>query len=155
MSSKKLQSVQIKNRRAQFDYHVLKRFTAGLVLYGTEIKSIRAGKAGLADTYCLVQGGEVWVKNMYIAEYAFGSFRNHAPLRERKLLLNRREIRELANETKSPGITIVPLLLYINEKGLAKLDIALCRGKHDYDKRQGIKEREAKREMGRAFHKSY
>ena len=155
MSSKKLQSVQIKNRRAQFDYHVLKRFTAGLVLYGTEIKSIRAGKAGLADTYCLVQGGEVWVKNMYIAEYAFGSFRNHAPLRERKLLLNRREIRELANETKSPGITIVPLLLYLNEKGLAKLDIALCRGKHDYDKRQGIKEREAKREMGRAFHKSY
>lgn len=155
MSSKKLQSVQIKNRRAQFDYHVLKRFTAGLVLYGTEIKSIRAGKAGLADTYCLVQGGEVWVKNMYIAEYAFGSFRNHAPLRERKLLLNRREIRELANESKSPGITIVPLLLYINEKGLAKLDIALCRGKHDYDKRQGIKEREAKREMGRAFHKSY
>ncbi len=155
MSKQKSHSVQIKNRRAQFDYHVLKTFTAGLVLYGTEIKSIRAGKAGLADTYCLVQNGEVWVKNMYIAEYAFGSFRNHTPLRERKLLLNRREIRELSNESKSPGITIVPLLLYINDNGLAKLDIALCRGKHAYDKRQGIKEREAKREMGRAFHKAY
>ncbi|MBR1838265.1 MAG: SsrA-binding protein SmpB [Bacteroidaceae bacterium] len=155
MKQKKSPTVQIKNRRAQFDYHIVKRFTAGLVLYGTEIKSIRAGKAGLADTYCLVQNGEVWVKNMYIAEYAFGSFRNHIPLRERKLLLNRREIRELANEAKSPGITIVPLLLYINEKGLAKLDIALCRGKHDYDKRQGIKEREAKREMQRTFHRNY
>lgn len=155
MTPKKPQTPRIKNRRAQFDYHILKTFTAGLALYGTEIKSIRAGKAGLADTYCLVQGGEVWVKNMYIAEYAFGSFRNHTPLRERKLLLNRREIRELENESKSPGVTIVPLLLYINEKGLAKLEIALCRGKHDYDKRQSIKEREAKREIQRSFHKSF
>ncbi len=155
MSQKKQPNIQIKNRRAQFDYAIIKRFTAGLVLYGTEIKSIRAGKAGLADTYCLVQGGEVWVKNMYIAEYAFGSFRNHTPLRDRKLLLNRREIRELEHESRSPGITIVPLLLYINENGLAKLDIALCRGKRDYDKRQGIKDREAKREIQRTFHKSY
>lgn len=155
MKQKKSQTVRIKNRGAEFDYAVMKRFTAGLVLLGTEIKSIRAAKAGLADTYCLVQGGEVWVKNMYIAEYAFGSFRNHTPLRERKLLLTKREIRELAEETRSPGVTIVPLLLYIDEKGLAKLDIALCRGKHAYDKRQGIKEREAAREMGRAFQKSY
>ncbi|MBP3228037.1 MAG: SsrA-binding protein SmpB [Bacteroidaceae bacterium] len=152
MKQNKTQRILIKNRRALFDYHVLKRFTAGLVLYGTEIKSIRAGKAGLADTYCLVQQGEVWVKGMYIAEYAFGSFRNHTPLRDRKLLLNRREIRELASETKSPGVTIVPLELYINDKGLAKLDIALCRGKREYDKRETIKERESKRELQRTMH---
>ena len=152
MKQNKTQRILIKNRRAHFDYHVLKRFTAGLVLYGTEIKSIRAGKAGLADTYCLVQQGEVWVKGMYIAEYAFGSFRNHTPLRDRKLLLNRREIRELASETKSPGVTIVPLELYINDKGLAKLDIALCRGKREYDKRETIKERESKRELQRTMH---
>ena len=152
MKQNKTQRILIKNRRALFDAHVLKRFTAGLVLYGTEIKSIRAGKAGLADTYCLVQQGEVWVKGMYIAEYAFGSFRNHTPLRDRKLLLNRREIRELASETKSPGVTIVPLELYINDKGLAKLDIALCRGKREYDKRETIKERESKRELQRTMH---
>ena len=155
MSSKKLQSVQIKNRRAQFDYHVLKRFTAGLVLYGTEIKSIRAGKAGLADTYCLVQGGEVWVKNMYVARYMEGSYNNHLERRDRKLLLNRREISKLQQTVKTPGFSIVPTLLFIDDNGRAKLDIYTCRGKKEYDKRETLKAKDDRREMDRAFKKNY
>lgn len=143
--------ISIKNRRATFDYEVLERYTAGIVLVGPEIKSIRAGKTGLADSYCYFAGNELWVKNLYIAEYAFASFNRAPERRERKLLLNKRELRKLHNAVKSPGTTIVPLELYINERGLAKLVIAEARGKKNYDKRQSIKEREDKRSMARAM----
>ncbi len=143
--------INIKNKRATFDYELVETFTAGIVLTGTEIKSIRAGKASLADTYCLIENGEVWVKNMYVAEYEFGSYNNHVARRDRKLLLNRKEIQRLARSDKEAGFTIVPTRLYINERGLAKLVIALARGKKQYDKRQSIKEREDKRAMDRMF----
>ena len=143
-------SVIIKNRKAEFDYFFLSRFTAGIVLTGTEIKSIRQSRASLVDSYCYVQGREVWVKNMYIAEYAFGSYNNHNTRRDRKLLLNRREITRLEQQLKNPGLTIVPLQLYINEQGRAKLDIALARGKKMYDKRATMKDRDDRREMDRA-----
>ncbi len=145
--------VIIKNKRATFDYNILETFTAGIVLTGTEIKSIRLGKAGLTDTYCYVTNGEVWVKNMYIAEYFYGTYNNHEQRRDRKLLLNRKEIRRLEKDGKEAGFTIVPLKLFINERGLAKLVIGLCRGKKEYDKRQSIKEREDKRAMARMFEK--
>ena len=139
--------VNIKNRRATFDYTILDRYTAGIQLYGTEIKSIRESKASLADTYCQFVGNELWVKQMNIAEYCFGSYANHEVRRDRKLLLQRKELRKLQRQTKETGKSIIPLRLYINENGLAKLEIALCQGKHEYDKRQSIKERDDKREM--------
>lgn len=147
----KQQQINIKNKRASFDYEFVDTFTAGIVLTGTEIKSIRAGKASLVDTFCYITNGEVWVKNMYIAQYMQGSYNNHVERRERKLLLNRKEIRNLQNETKAPGFTIVPVRLFINGKGLAKMDIALARGKKEYDKRQTLKEKEDRREMDRAM----
>lgn len=143
--------INIKNRRATFDYAITETFTAGIVLTGTEIKSIRLGKASLADTYCYVHNGEVWVKNMYIAQYFYGTYNNHLERRERKLLLNRKEIRALSKAADSPGFTIVPLRLFINGKGLAKLVIGVGRGKKAYDKRQSIRERDDKRSMARAF----
>ncbi len=146
-------NVMIKNKRATFDYEFIDTYTAGIVLTGTEIKSIRAGKASLVDTYCYFTNGELWVKNMYVALYMEGSYNNHIERRERKLLLNRKELRNLEADTKAPGFTIVPVKLYINEKGLAKLDIALAKGKHEYDKRQSMKDKEDKREMARAFMK--
>ena len=148
---RKKSPVQIKNRKAAFEYFFIEEFTAGLVLTGTEIKSIRAGKASLVDTYCIIIGGEVWVKNMNIAQYFYGTYNNHAARRDRKLLLNRREIRRLQNAIKSPGTTIVPTLLFIDENGRAKLDIHLARGKHGYDKRETLKEKEDRREMDRAM----
>ena len=143
--------VDIRNKRATFDYIVLDRYTAGIVLTGTEIKSIRAGKAGLVDTFCYIHNGEVWVKNMYVAEYDRGSYGNHLPRRDRKLLLNRREIRALAEATKAPGFTLVPLRLFINDDGRAKVDVALCRGKKEFDKRASLREKEDRREMDRAI----
>ena len=144
-------TINIKNRKATFDYEIIETFTAGIVLTGTEIKSIRQGKCGLTDTYGMVVNGEVWVKNMYIAEYSYGSYNNHSTHRDRKLLLNRKEIRRIARDTQQPGIASVPLRLFINERGLAKLVIALGRGKRQYDKRQSIKEREDKRTIDRMF----
>ena len=144
-------NINIKNKRAEFDYFVLDRYTAGIVLTGTEIKSIRAGKAGLVDTFCYIHNHEMWVKNMYIAEYEFGSFGNHATRRDRKLLLNRKEILNLENETKSPGLTLVPLRLYSDENGRANLVIALCKGKKDYDKRATLRDKDDRREMDRAI----
>ena len=144
-------TVNIKNRKATFDYEIVETFTAGIVLTGTEIKSIRQGKVGLTDTYCAVINGEVWVKNMYIAEYSFGSYNNHMTHRDRKLLLNRKEIRRIAKDALQPGFSIVPLRLFNNERGLAKLVIATARGKKQYDKRQSIKEREDKRTIDRMF----
>lgn len=147
----KSSSINIKNKRATFDYQVIDKYTAGIVLTGTEIKSIRAGKAGLVDTFCYIHNNEVWVKNMYIAEYLFGSYNNHNARRDRKLLLNKKEIYNLQNDTKSPGYTIVPLKLFIDEKGLAKLDIGLCKGKKEYDKRASLKEKADRREMDRVI----
>lgn len=148
-SSIRSKSVNIKNKKAEFDYLVVDKYTTGIVLTGTEIKSIRAGKASLVDTFCYINNREVWVKNMYVAEYAFGSYNNHAARRDRKLLLQRKEIQQLERETASPGFTIVPLRLFIDENGRAKLVIGLCRGKKEYDKRQSLKEKDDRREMAR------
>ena len=145
--------INIKNRRATFDYAIGDTFTAGLVLTGTEIKSIRQGKASLADTFCYVDNGEVWVKNMYIAEYFYGTYNNHATRRDRKLLLNRKEIAKIEKSGKESGFTIVPLRLFINDRGLAKLVIGIARGKKEYDKRQSIKERDDKHAMARIMQK--
>lgn len=145
--------INIKNKRATYDYAIGDTFTAGLVLTGTEIKSIRQGKASLADTFCYVDKGEVWVKNMYIAEYFYGTYNNHATRRDRKLLLNRKEIVKLEKTGKETGFTIIPLRLFINDRGLAKLVIGVARGKKEYDKRQSIKEREDKRAMARIMQK--
>ncbi|WP_311489943.1 SsrA-binding protein SmpB [uncultured Alloprevotella sp.] len=153
MAGKKIVSsrINIKNKRAEHDYFIIDQYTAGIVLTGTEIKSIRAGKAGLVDTFCFISNNEIWVKNMYIAEYSFGSFNRHEIRRDRKLLLNKKEIRNLAEETKSPGQTIVPLRLFIDDNGRAKLVIGLCRGKKEYDKRETLKEKEGRREMDRVL----
>ncbi len=143
--------IEIKNKRAEHDYFILDTYNAGIVLCGTEIKSIRAGKAGLTDSFCYIRDGEIWAKNVYIAEYFYGSFYNHEAKRDRKLLLNRREIRRLAQETKNPGLSIIPLMLYIDENNRAKMKIGLVRGKKEYDKRQTLKEKEDKRMMAEKF----
>ena len=145
--------INIKNKRATFDYELLDTYTAGIVLTGTEIKSIRLGKASLVDTYCLLERGELWVRNMHIAQYFYGTYNNHEARRDRKLLLNRKELRKLTRATKETGFTIVPTRLFINEKGLAKLVIAVAKGKKQYDKRQSLKEKEDKRSMDRMFKK--
>lgn len=148
---RKKSPVQIKNRKAAFEYFFIEEFTAGLVLTGTEIKSIRAGKASLVDTYCTIIRGELWVKGMSISPYFYGSYNNHEQKRDRKLLLTRREINRLESATKQTGYTIVPTLIFIDDKGRAKVDIALCKGKKAFDKRQTLKEKEDRREMDRAM----
>lgn len=153
MKKMTFKEVNIKNRRATFDYAIGDTFTAGIVLTGTEIKSIRLGKASLVDTYCYIHNGEVWVKNMYVAEYFYGTYNNHTERRDRKLLLNHREIEKLEKANKEPGNTIVPLRLFINDRGLAKLVIGIGRGKKEFDKRQSIKERDDKRAIARMFQK--
>lgn len=145
--------INIKNKRATFDYSISDTYTAGIVLTGTEIKSIRLGKASLVDTFCYVINGEVWVKNMYIAEYFYGTYNNHEARRDRKLLLTKKEIAKIEKCGKETGYTIVPLRLFINGRGLAKLVIGIGRGKKEYDKRQAIKEREDKRSIARMFEK--
>lgn len=147
--------VNIKNKRASHDFLLMDKYTAGIVLTGTEIKSIRQGKASLVDTFCYVHNGEVWVKNMYVAQYKEGSYNNHVERRDRKLLLNAREIRKIQSTVKQPGFSIVPTLIFLNEKGLAKLDIYIARGKKEYDKRETLKEKEDRRDMQRAFKRSY
>jgi len=147
---RKKSPVNIKNKKASFEYFFVETFTAGIVLTGTEIKSIRLGKASLVDTFCYINNHEVWVKGMNISPYFYGSYANHEARRTRKLLLNRREIKRLEAEIKTPGYTIVPLLVFIDEHGRAKMDIALARGKKMYDKRQTLKEKEDRREMDRA-----
>ena len=141
--------VNIKNKRATFDYELIDTYTAGIVLTGTEIKSIRLGKASLVDTFCYFANGELWVKNMHVAEYFYGS--DHNARRERKLLLTRKELEKLERTSKDPGFTIVPVRLFINEKGLAKLVVALAKGKKQYDKREALKEKADKRDMERMF----
>ena len=143
--------INIKNKKAKFEYEFSEKFTAGLQLYGTEIKSIRAGKASIVEGYCYVNNGEVFIKNMYISEYEQGSYNNHEPRRDRKLLLNRNEIDKLVKKKKDVGLTIVPISLFINGKGYAKLDIALAKGKKLHDKRHVLKAKDDKRRMDRAM----
>lgn len=151
MGARKTTNINIKNKKATFDYELLDTYTAGIVLTGTEIKSIRQSKASLADTYCAFINGELWVKGMHIAEYFYGSYNNHQAKRDRKLLLTGKELRKLATDSKNPGFTIVPTRMFINEKGLAKVVIALARGKHQYDKRDSLRENDDRREMARAM----
>lgn len=151
MKQKISNNIQIKNKRATFDYELLETFTAGIVLTGTEIKSVRLGKASLVDTHCIVERGELWVKNMYIAEYFYGTYNNHNARRDRKLLLHKKELRKLEDAAKNSGFTIIPTRLFINDRGLAKVVIAIAKGKKEYDKRDSLRERDDKREMDRAF----
>jgi len=146
---RKKSPVQVKNKKASFEYFIIEELTAGIVLTGTEIKSIRLGKASLVDTFCYINRGEIWVKGMNISPYFYGSYNNHEARRDRKLLLNKREIRRLESATRQTGYTIIPLLVFIDDKGRAKMDIALCKGKKLYDKRETLKEKEDKREMDR------
>lgn len=143
--------VVIKNKKASFDYEFIDVYTAGVVLVGTEIKSLRLGKASLVDAYCYIHKGELWMKNANISEYFYGSYNNHNARRERKLLLNRKELRQIEDYVKTPGITIVPTKMFINERGLAKIAIAVAKGKKLYDKRASLKERDDRREMDRAM----
>lgn len=141
--------INIKNKRATFDYEILDRFVAGILLGGTEIKSIREGRASLVDSYCYFISGELWVKGMNIAEYFYGTFNNHQPTRERKLLLQKKELYKLERKTKESGLTIIPLRMFINERGFAKLEIALAKGKKQHDKRETLKQKDASREIDR------
>lgn len=148
---RKKSPVSIRNKKASFEYFFVETYTAGIVLTGTEIKSIRLGKASLVDSYCYIHNGEIWVKGMNISPYFFGSYNNHEAKCDRKLLLTKREIRKLQEATKQVGFTIVPTLVFIDAKGRAKVDIALAKGKKEYDKRQTLKEKEDRREMDRAM----
>lgn len=142
-------NISIKNRKASFEFELIERFTAGMQLAGTEIKSIRNSKVNLTDSYCQFISGELYVKNMHISEYELGTCNNHMAKRDRKLLLTRKELQKLAKKVKESGFTIIPVKLFVNEKGLAKLEIALARGKKVYDKRESIKEKDSKRDMDR------
>lgn len=150
---RKQSPVNIKNKRASFEYFFIETYTAGIVLTGTEIKSIRLGKASLVDSFCFINNGEIWVKGMNISPYFYGSYNNHEAKRDRKLLMTKREIRKLTAATKQSGYTIVPILMFIDDHGRAKVDIALCKGKKVYDKRETLKEKEDRREMERAVKK--
>lgn len=141
--------ISIKNRKAEFEYHLISAFTAGIVLTGTEIKSIRAGKVNLTDSYCSFINGELWAHNIHISEYANGSYNNHEPKRDRKLLLNKKELKKIQSKLNDRGMTIIPTRMWINENGYAKLDIALARGKKMFDKRESIKEKDQRRAVAR------
>ncbi|HPT14019.1 MAG TPA: SsrA-binding protein SmpB [Bacteroidales bacterium] len=141
--------ISIRNKKAGFEYFLLEQFTAGLVLTGTEIKSIREGKANLTDSYCAFDNGEIFVLNMHIAEYKYGNQFNHEPKRPRKLLLTKREMRKLATKLKDKGITIIPVELFLNDEGFAKLTIAIAKGKKLYDKRETLKSKDQQREIDR------
>lgn len=149
----KQQAINIKNKRATFDYELIETFTAGIVLTGTEIKSIRLGKASLVDTFCMLEKGEMWVRNMNISEYFYGSYNNHSARRERKLLLTKKELKKIQRLVKETGYTIVPTRLFLTDKGLAKVNIAIAKGKKEYDKRQSLREKDDKRMMDRMMKK--
>ena len=148
---RKKSPVQIRNKKASFEFFFIDTYTAGIVLTGTEIKSIRMGKASLVDAFCYINNGEIWVKGMNVSPYFYGSYNNHEAKRDRKLLLNKREIYRLQEATKQVGYTIVPTLICIDKHGRAKIDIALAKGKKEFDKRQTLKEKEDRREMDRAI----
>jgi SsrA-binding protein len=143
------EQVRIKNRKASFEYFLLEKFIAGIVLTGTEIKSIRQGKASLSEAFCVFNQDELFIRDMHIAEYTFGTHNNHEPKRDRKLLLNARELKKLRTKFNEKGLAIIPVLMFINEKGLAKVEIALAKGKHHYDKRESLKKKDMKREIDR------
>jgi len=143
--------ISIRNKKAYFEYHILEKFTAGLQLLGTEIKSIRQAKANINDAFCAYLGDGLFVRNMHIAEYSHGSFYNHESKRDRKLLLNKKELKKLRDKSEEKGFTIVPLALFISERGFAKLEIGLAQGKKSFDKRDSIKDRESKIELDRAM----
>lgn len=145
------EQVNIRNKKASHDYEFLEKFVAGIQLTGTEIKSIRLGKASLVDSFCYFTNGELFVKNMHVAEYYWGNLNNHDPKRDRKLLLNKKELDKIFRRSQEKGLTIVTIHLFLNEKGLAKLEIALAKGKKEFDKREDLKHKEAKREMDRAM----
>ena len=142
-------NIVIKNKKASHDYEFLDKFIAGIVLSGTEIKSLRLGKATISDSYCFFNSGELFIKGMHIAEYWWGNLNNHDPLRERKLLLTTRELRKIERKTKESGLTIIVVKVFINNRGLAKAEIAISRGKKEYDKRETLKRKDATREMDR------
>lgn len=144
-----MKSVEIKNKRAKFDYEWLDTYTAGLQLVGTEVKSIRMGKASIAEAYCYMTGGELFIKGMHVTEWSHGNIFNHDPIRERKLLLSKRELDKIDKALKDQGTTVVPTKLFISEKGWIKLNIAVAKGKKNYDKRQSLKEKDAKRDLAR------
>jgi SsrA-binding protein len=141
--------IVIRNKKASHDYEFLEKYVAGIRLTGTEIKSIRLGKAALTDSFCLFHDGELYLKGMHIAEYYWGNLNNHDPLRERKLLLTKRELRKIERKVKESGNTIIAIRVFLNDRGLAKVEIALARGKREYDKRQTIKKKDLEREMER------
>ncbi len=140
---------ELKNRQAFHEYFIDARYEAGMVLLGTEVKSLRAGKASFNDSYCIIHKGEVWVKSLHIAEYSHGTVNNHDPLRDRKLLLQKREIRRLESKLKEKGYTLVPLRIFFNEKNLLKMEIGLARGKKMHDKRETLRQKDAERELKR------
>jgi SsrA-binding protein len=142
-------NIVIKNRKASFEYEIIESLEAGIQLVGTEIKSIRSGKANLTDSYCQFINDELFVKNLHISEYVLGTCNNHIAKRDRKLLLQKRELQKWQKKTRESGLTIIPLKLFLNDKGLAKLEIAICRGKKVYDKRESIKDRDVQRDMDR------
>jgi SsrA-binding protein len=141
--------MEIKNRSAYFEYYIDDKYVAGIMLTGTEVKSLRTGKASFNDSYCIFNKGELWIKSFHIAEYSHGTVNNHDPLRDRKLLLNSRELKKLQTKIKEKGYTIIPLRLFFNEKNLAKVEIGLGKGKKLHDKRESIKQRDTEREMKR------
>ena len=143
--------MELSNRKAYYEYFFETKYIAGIVLSGTEIKSVRAGKASFNDSYCIFDKGELFVQSLHIAEYAFGTIHNHEPMQERKLLLKKKELRKLENKIKEKGFTIIPLKIFINEKGFAKMEIGLGKGKKIYDKRETIKARETDREVKRKY----
>ncbi|HHT03387.1 MAG TPA: SsrA-binding protein SmpB [Bacteroidales bacterium] len=147
--------IDIRNKRASFEYFFIQTYIAGMQLCGTEIKSIREGKANLTDAYCSFLNNELWVNNLHIAEYRFGSYYNHEAKRSRKLLLQKNELKKLEGKTKEKGLTIIPILLFVDSRGFAKLEIALAKGKHSYDKRESIKQSESKRELDRMMKKQH
>ena len=136
-----------KNKKAYFNYEFLKTYIAGIILTGTEIKSIRLGKCSLVDTYCYISNNEIWLKNSYVAEYQNKGYVTHEERKDRKLLLTKYEINKLRKDVETPGLTIIPIKMFINDKGLCKLEIALCKGKKEYDKRETLKAKDAKREI--------
>ena len=141
--------MEIKNRQAFYEYFIDDTFSAGMMLLGTEVKSLRAGKCSFNDSYCLLHKGEVFIKSLHIAEYSHGTVNNHDPIRERKLLLNRREIKKIEGKIKEKGYTIIPLKIFFNEKNMVKIEIGLARGKKLHDKRDTIRQRDTEREMKR------
>jgi SsrA-binding protein len=141
--------IVIKNKKASHDYEFLEKYIAGIKLYGTEIKSIRLGKAALADSYCFFSDGELYLRGMHISEYWWGNLNNHDPLRDRKLLLSRRELNKIERKTKESGLTIIVLKVFINDRGLAKAEIAISKGKKEYDKRETLKRKDTERELDR------